>query len=172
MKALPWILGVIILGLIAVLVFVPGRNSNNTATPAPGASSSTPDSGGDVSGDVPGPRASSTLYAYASSKGKIIHAYVAPNQKITSPFRVEGNVPAGWSFEASFPVQIVESNGNIVLGQAAAAVPNWMSTSTAWFAATVNFNQPATATGYIVLKKDNPSDLAANDDSVRIPVKF
>ncbi len=167
MKAVVIILGVIIIALLAVIVFVPVGNQN--IAPAP---TSTP-ANGNISGNVtstdPGPGA--TLYEYASRKGKTVRAYLAPNQKITNPITFTGNVPAGWAFEASFPVTVQNASG-VEIGKGIAAVPNWMSTTTAWYSVTLSYTQPGTATGWIILWNDNPSGLAENADDARIPVTF
>jgi hypothetical protein len=36
----------------------------------------------------------------------------------------------------------------------------------------INFSKPKGKTGSIIFKKDNPSGLPANDDSISIPVNF
>jgi hypothetical protein len=40
------------------------------------------------------------------------------------------------------------------------------------FTATVSFKTSPTDTGFMVLKKDNPSGLPEHDASVRFPVRF
>jgi hypothetical protein len=171
-KTLPIVLGVIIVALIAAFFLIPGRNT--TVNPGTPYSSSTDTTPGTITPTEPPTSANpaDTLYAYRTTKGKTVNAYIAPNQKIISPFIVTGNVPAGWAFEASFPVQLLDGNGNII-GQGAARVPNWMSTTTtAWYGFSVSFSQPPTANGTLLLKNDNASGDAANADEVRIPVTF
>jgi hypothetical protein len=115
-------------------------------------------------------------YDYTSSKGKNVKASIAPNQKITNPITFTGNVPAGWAFEASFPIDVRDANG-ATIGHGTATVPNWMSTTTAWYSATLSYGKSSSAnaltpTGWIVLYNDNPSDLAVHADAVEIPVRF
>ncbi len=169
-KALPITLGVIIVVLLGILAFVPGKkgtpSENSTSTPA----TSTPDNT-TPSTTLPDGNPTSTLHAYTTKKGKTVNVYLASGQKVVSPLTITGNVPAGWAFEASFPVSILDANGT-VLGQGPARVPNWMSTTTAWFGVTVSFPKPATATGTLLLRNDNPSGEAANADEIRIPVTF
>jgi cytoskeletal protein RodZ len=175
MKAIPIILGVVIVGLLAALIFIPGRNQTN----APTATSTT---NGTVSPTSTSPGTTGTpndnviYYNYTSTKGKIVKASIAPNQKITNPITFTGNVPAGWAFEASFPIDVRDANG-ATIGHGAAAVPNWMSTTTAWYSATISYGKSSSAntltpTGWIIIYNDNPSGLAANSDSISIPVKF
>ena len=78
----------------------------------------------------------------------------------------------GWFFEASFPVKVVDADG-IVLGQGQAqAQGDWMSTGTVPFVASISFATPYSATGTIVLAKDNPSGMLQNDLPLRVPVAF
>lgn len=94
------------------------------------------------------------------------------NDTITSPITVEGKARGMWYFEASFPVQVLDAN-NVVLGSTTArALGNWMTEDFVPFTASVTFTPSTTATGTLVLKKDNPSGLPENDDELRIPVRF
>jgi hypothetical protein len=171
-KTLSIILGVVIVVLLAILAFVPGRNTTvaPTATSTETGSINNPVPTSSVV-DVPGPSPDAILYAYKSVKGRTVNAYLAPNSTVISPLTVTGNVPAGWAFEASFPAQLLDANGKLI-GQGIARVPNWMSTTTAWYAVSVSFSKPTTSTGTLVFKRDNASGLPENDDQVRIPVKF
>jgi hypothetical protein len=40
------------------------------------------------------------------------------------------------------------------------------------FSAELKFDEPATATGMLVLEKENPSGEAERDATIRIPVRF
>lgn len=164
MKALPWVLGAIILILLGVLIFIPGNRGDN------GQPNSTSTPGGNTP-VTSTPTSTQDLYSYATAKGKIVRSYIASNQNIASPVRVEGNVPPGWAFEGSFPIRITDASGK-VLATAIAAAPNWMSTTTVWYAATITFAKPTSTTGFIVFVRDNASGLPEHDDSARIPVRF
>lgn len=183
MKILVIGMGVIIAALLVVLIFVPPRN----AAPVPTGNSTSTGSGTDGTltgtvtstlpgGDRNGGADQAVYYNYTTAKGRTVKATIAPNQKITNPLTFTGNVPAGWAFEGSFPIDIRDANG-AVIGHGTATVPNWMSTTTAWYSATISFGRsssgnPLTPTGLIVLYNDNPSGLARNADAAEIPVKF
>ena len=175
MKYIPIALGVLILVLIGVVIFVPGKNDappdlpNATSTPngQEPVSTSTP-----ATSTEPGTSPTSTVYYnFTTAKGRIVRLDIPANALVTSPLRLTGNVPAGWAFEASFPASIVDSTGKM-LAQVPASVPNWMSPTGAWFGVNLMFAKPATQTGFIVLKRDNPSDMPENSDEVSIPVRF
>lgn len=91
---------------------------------------------------------------------------------VKSPLLVEGLARGYWFFEASFPVKITDSN-NIVLGSVPAqAKGDWMTQDFVPFSANLEFENSQTATGTLILEKDNPSGLPQYDDSLRIPVYF
>ncbi len=176
MKALPIILGIIIIGLLGVLIFVPAKKASVTPASSENATSSDVNvsQNASTSEDRHSGAPQATYYNYTSTKGKIVKASIAPHQVLTfaPTLMFTGNIPAGWAFEGTFPVQVTDANGHeVARGQA--TVPNWMSPTGAWYSVTVTgMNKPDTATGFIVIKNDNPSDLRENDDQVRIPVKF
>ena len=94
-----------------------------------------------------------------------------PNSIVESPLEITGEA-RGWYFEGSFPVKITDANGNI-LGQAPAeAQGDWMTTSSVPFKATIGFSTSTTPTGFLVLQKDNPSDMRQYDESVQFPIRF
>lgn len=95
-----------------------------------------------------------------------------PNQKVASPLVVSGKAVGNWYFEASFPVMIVDANGEKLGVVPAQAKGEWMTTDFVPFEATLTFEKPTTPTGTVVFLKDNPSGLPENDNSISIPVSF
>lgn len=93
-------------------------------------------------------------------------------ETIASPFVVRGEAPGLWFFEASFPVKLLDGNGNVLAATHVDATSDWMTTSLVPFEATLTFSLPTTGTGTLVFAKDNPSDLPQNAASFSIPVRF
>lgn len=94
--------------------------------------------------------------------------------KVISPITVSGKARGNWYFEASFPVQILDEEGNI-LGQAPAqAQGEWMTTDYVPFSATIPFQAPKNPSAKLLIKfnKDNPSGLPENDDFVSVEVNY
>lgn len=90
---------------------------------------------------------------------------------VTSPVRVSGKVPGTWSFEASFPIELLDAkHRRIATGHA--AVRNWTRNKPVAFTATIPFKRPSTGSGFLVLRNDNPSGEADQADSVEIPITF
>src|SRR3989338_1605506 len=87
-----------------------------------------------------------------------------PSSTIPSSFTVIGRARGSWYFEASFPVEVRDANGNVVGRGLATSEGDWMTTEFVPFSAPVvikNYSGLAT----LVLMKDNPSGLPEHDDS-------
>lgn len=98
-----------------------------------------------------------------------------PGEKISSPLNVSGKARGGWFFEGSFPIDITDFEGNIIAQKYATAQDDWMvpRTTEVPFSGTIEFSVPEGVTrGYIIFKKDNPSDNRVLDDEFSIPVVF
>ncbi len=95
-----------------------------------------------------------------------------PGDTVSSPLKVTGQARGNWYFEASFPVKLFDANGKQIAVIPAKANGEWMTAEFVPFEATLVFAQPETATGTLVLKRDNPSGMPQNDASISIPVSF
>jgi hypothetical protein len=95
-----------------------------------------------------------------------------PNDTIQSPIRITGEARGLWFFEASFPAKIYDANGKELGTAIVTATEDWMTEEFVPFEAMMEFKAPTTATGTLVLQKDNPSGLPENDDKLVVPVKF
>ena len=110
---------------------------------------------------------------YTSSKGVRVTVYSpARNAVVASPAAVIGEVPGSWSFEASFPIELRDANGSVVSQAQARVLGDWMTGQPVPFSAQLTFTAAPHGHGSLVLKKDNPSGLSANDDAVTIPINF
>jgi len=92
--------------------------------------------------------------------------------RITSPLTVSGVVPGPWSFEANFPVEIVDADHKKVAEGYATVKGDWMTTKPIGFTATVPFKPPVTDDGFVIIHKANPAGDQATDDSVEVPITF
>lgn len=111
---------------------------------------------------------------FTSPKGVTVRLHDwAERQVVTSPLTISGEIPGNWSFEASFPIVLLDPTGEII-GQTTAALDGeWMTTNYVPFTATVTFETPsAGGSGILTLRKENPSGLPENDDTIEIPVTF
>ncbi len=95
-----------------------------------------------------------------------------PNAIVTSPLEITGQARGTWYFEASFPVKLLDANGAELAIIPAQAQGEWMTENFVPFEATLEFIAPTTATGTLILEKDNPSGLPEYADSLIVPVRF
>lgn len=85
-------------------------------------------------------------------------------------FTVTGEARGPWFFEASFPVEVLDANGNRLAMGIAQAQGEWMTTEFVNFTAPISVPESYTGPATLVLHKDNPSGDAVRDASVRFPI--
>lgn len=108
---------------------------------------------------------------YSSQKGTSVKIYIPPiNSTLASPVIVMGEVPGNWSFEASFPIKILDSKGNVVAKASAQLLGEWMTSKLVPFTAKLTYTTAASGNGVLLLQKENPSGMPENDDTVSIPI--
>ncbi len=95
-----------------------------------------------------------------------------PNETIASPVQVSGKARGTWYFEASFPVEVVDQNGQVLGIGIAQAQGDWMTEEFVNFSANIVFSKPVGTTGKLIFRKDNPSGLPEHDKQFEIPIKF
>jgi len=96
-----------------------------------------------------------------------------PNQWIKSPLVITGEAISCWFFEASFPVELVAADGQVLAKGTAQALEDWMKAEgLVKFRVQLAFDRPKTDRGELIFRKDNPSGLPENDDALRLPILF
>ncbi|HVS58677.1 MAG TPA: Gmad2 immunoglobulin-like domain-containing protein [Candidatus Saccharimonadales bacterium] len=158
--------------LLAVAAYIPYRLQQNTIDDLNSKVSSL-NSQLQHKQTSPSSSTSTTTTTYTSKSGVKITVYQPQsNAVVSSPVAVIGLVPGNWSFEATFPAKLVDSQGNVVAQTTAHVVGDWMTSQPTPFSAQFTYTAKPTGNGTLVLQKDNPSGQPANDDSVSIPIKF
>lgn len=143
--------------------------TNTTTTSEPQTTSTTPAT---TTTPLPSTINGTTTGNAALKRDLIQVTNVQSGQSIKSPFTVKGKARGNWYFEASFPFELKDANGTILASGPVQAQGDWMTTSFVPFSLLLTFPTPATTTGLLILKKDNPSGLPANEDQLVIPVRF
>lgn len=92
------------------------------------------------------------------------------NAIVGNVFEVRGEAPGNWFFEASFPIQLRDSEGNVLARGIANAEGEWMTTEQVPFLAKIELEKFYEGTATLVLLRDNPSGLPENDDSLEVPL--
>lgn len=132
-----------------------------------------PSAPGAPSEEVPAEEPASVDNGNADEKADLIIAFTPqPGDLVSSPLAVTGEARGYWFFEASFPVRLYDANGVEIAVGIAEAQSEWMTVDFVPFVATLVFAPPATATGKLVLERDNPSGLPEHDDALIVPVVF
>jgi hypothetical protein len=91
---------------------------------------------------------------------------------VKSPLIIKGKARGNWFFEAEFPVTLMDGSGKTITQGIAQADGEWMTENFVPFTAVIKFNVPKTSNGFVLLSKNNPSGMPANDYSTSIEVKF
>jgi len=94
------------------------------------------------------------------------------NQEISTPILIKGQARGFWFFEASFPVEIQDSDKVTIATGIAQAKTEWMTNDFVPFEVSIDFQRPVTKNGNLVLKKDNPSGDPSKDDQLILPISF
>lgn len=92
------------------------------------------------------------------------------NAVMTSPLLVTGRARGYWFFEASFPIELYDANGESLAIGIAQAQSDWMTEEFVDFVATLEFENDVEQPGKLILRKDNPSDLPEHDDELEVQV--
>ena len=98
------------------------------------------------------------------------------DQGVVNPIIVRGEARGNWYFEASFPITVTNENGSILAESFAQAQGEWMTTEYVPFEGKIIITSdkvPATGSNIIIIfRKDNPSGLPENNDSISLKVKY
>lgn len=88
----------------------------------------------------------------------IVNLSIIPGQKLSLPITITGIADSGaWFFEGTFPVMIIDNNGQTIIQTFADAQGEWMTTGPVAFKAVLkksNYIGPAT----IIFTQNDPSD--------------
>jgi len=94
----------------------------------------------------------------------------SPGAVTGKEFSVIGKARGFWFFEASFPIQVLDKNGNVLVNTFATAEGEWMTESFVPFKVTIKAPETYTGPATLVLLKDNASGLPEHDASVSFPI--
>jgi hypothetical protein len=80
-----------------------------------------------------------------------------PNSVISSPLEITGEAKGIWFFEGSFGVSLFDSKGISIKEHYISAIGEWMTEDFVSFSGSLEFAEPATDTGTLILKQADPS---------------
>ena len=102
---------------------------------------------------------------------RIVNSLPQPGDLVTSPLSIEGEARGTWYFEASFSVRLVDASGTTLAQGPAQALGEWMTNDFVPYHATLSFTAPVSATGTLILTRDDPSGTRVPEE-LRIPIRF
>ncbi len=89
----------------------------------------------------------------------IVVAAPLPGKSIRSPLKIRGRARGSWFFEGDFPVILEDRAGTVIASGFVAATDEWMTKEFVPFEGTLESKKPSgVESGFLVFKKDNPSD--------------
>ena len=94
------------------------------------------------------------------------------NEKIKSPWKIEGQARGFWYFEAQFPVDLYDAYNNFLGRAILRAKDDWMTENFVPFEGELSFSPPATSSGTLKFLSDNPSGLPENQKVFEVQVQF
>lgn len=103
-----------------------------------------------------------------TSKEKIVVDTPFPGAVTGKEFEIRGKA-AGWYFEASFPVKVLDKDGKIIWQGPAQAQGDWMTANFVPFKVTAKVPETYIGPATLVLEKDNPSGEPQFDASISFP---
>jgi hypothetical protein len=108
---------------------------------------------------------------YANASADLITVELPyPGAVTGKDFSVIGKARGTWFFEASFPIELLDSDGNVLATAIAEAQSDWMTEEFVPFKADIKAPQSYIGPATLVLHKDNPSGLPEHDASVSFPI--
>ena len=93
------------------------------------------------------------------------------NETITSPLKLKGEAK-GWYAEATFPVKLIDANGNTLGEGTVEAQGDWQVDEYVSFEGEIAFDAKGAKSGDLIFQKSNPSGAPENAGTFSFPVFF
>src|SRR3989344_9138958 len=120
------------------------------------------------------------LLAKSSSTEKIIYTKASPDLIVVDlptpgavtgkEFSVIGRARGMWFFEASFPMELLDKDGKVLVNSYAQAQGEWMTEDFVPFKGEMKAPESYIGPAILVLRKDNASGLPEHDASISFPI--
>ena len=107
-----------------------------------------------------------------ASADNIVVETPTPGSVTGKEFQVRGMARGPWFFEASFPIEVRDTAGNLLdqsIGEPIGTA-SWMTEDFVPFASTITIPSTFTGEAIVTLMNDNPSGLPENARSVSFPI--
>jgi len=93
------------------------------------------------------------------------------NQEVENPIIIKGKAKGSWFFEGQFPIDLIDTSGNILSSSVAIAESDWVTEKYINFSSELTYSKSTTTKQVIVvLHKNNSSGNPNFDKQILIPV--
>lgn len=93
------------------------------------------------------------------------------HDRLASSIIIEGKAKGTWFFEGDFPAVLVDGSGEEIIAVPVSAKGDWMTEDFVLFSAEIGYTYQGEALdGFLILQKNNPSDMRELDDQLKIPL--
>ncbi|MFM2381326.1 MAG: hypothetical protein RLZZ76_93 [Candidatus Parcubacteria bacterium] len=121
--------------------------------------------------EVPVEESQTETITYTNASADLVTVELPlPGAMTGKEFGVIGSARGYWFFEGSFPIEILDKDGNVLTTGIGTALGEWMTEDFVKFVSEVKVPETYIGPATVVLKKDNPSGLPENDASVSFPI--
>lgn len=108
-----------------------------------------------------------------SEKGqKIYLENIKSGDTVDIGYEVKGEAPGSWFFEGSFPVRVLNIQGEVVSTFVATTYDDWMNETTVPFSVIIDFPLEQEGAYVLQFEKSNPSGLDENSDIAKIAISI
>lgn len=121
---------------------------------------------------APIPETRDTVAYVQAGEDDIVITSPLPDDVVGKTIQFTGKARGPWYFEASFPVEVRDIDGNLLGEGYGEAKGDWMTTEFVPFEGKVTYTDTDALSGFLIIKNDNPSGEPERDKSVSIPVQF
>lgn len=94
------------------------------------------------------------------------------NEKVHPPLEIKGKARGPWFFEATFPVRLLNNQGEELATSYVQALDEWMTEDFVPFEGEISFISKKESGGELVFRKANPSGLPEYDKEFRLPIQL
>ena len=108
-----------------------------------------------------------------SEKGQTLYLdNIKSGDTVQIGYEMKGQAPGSWYFEGSFPVRVLNIQGEVVSSLVASTSDDWMTENSVSFSVVIDFPLEQESAFVLQFEKSNPSGLDENSDIAKIAISI
>ena len=108
-----------------------------------------------------------------SEKGQTLYLdNIKSGDTVQIGYEMKGQAPGSWYFEGSFPVRVLNIQGEVVSSLVASTSDDWMTENSVPFSVVIDFPLEQESAFVLQFEKSNPSGLEENSDIAKIAISI